>query len=245
MSDPSCRPRRLLSLLALIAALSLPGPALSQGAKGSVKIPIPGLKNRVKVTTDEHGVPHIVAHNDADLARAQGFVHARDRFFQMDMTRREVSGDRAEVLGTTVNRPNDILDSDIQNRTIGLRRAAARSAELLSEPERVILQAYADGVNAYLASTPLPPEYARLELTQARPWDIVDALAIAKAIAASLSLDIDSGLEERLAACVNLVPGLRSLYRWKDALCDEPETLLVIKAHVNQVEALTRRLAWY
>ena len=58
----------------------------------------------------------------------------------------------------------------------------------------------------------------------------------ARAVAAAL-------VEERLAACVNLVPGLRSLYRWKDALCDEPETLLVIKAHANQVEALARRLA--
>ena len=134
---------------------------------GGKSVTLPGLTGTVRVITDRVGSPHIFAENDLDLARVQGFVHARDRFWQMDTTRREVSGDLGELLGPTA------INGDIQNRTIGLRRAAERSVALLTSEELAVLQAYADGVNAWLASNPLPPEYAQLELTQARPWDIV------------------------------------------------------------------------
>jgi len=171
-----------ISTLLVLAVWITPAPA-AFGAE----IALPGLIDRVEVILDAQGVPHIIASNDLDMARVEGYVHARDRFFQMDLTRRQVSGDLAELLGAGV------LGSDIQNRTIGLRRAAERSAAVLSTRETNLLQAYAEGVNAYLANNPLPIEYGLLELTEARPWDIVDSLVIAKAIAASLSLDIDIG----------------------------------------------------
>jgi penicillin amidase len=151
----------------------------------AAEITLPGLIGSVEVTLDTQGVPHIIAQNDFDLARVEGYTHARDRFFQMDLTRRQVSGDLAELLGS------GLIGSDIQNRTIGLRRAAERSVGVLSTREQDLLQAYADGVNEYLANNPLPIEYGLLELTWARPWDIVDSLLVGKAIAASLSLDID------------------------------------------------------
>jgi penicillin amidase len=153
----------------------------------AAEINLPGLIGAVEVTLDTQGVPHIIAQNDFDLTRVEGYIHARDRFFQMDLTRRQVSGDLAEVLGI------GLLGSDIQSRTIGLRRAAERSVTALSTREEGLLQAYADGVNEYLANNPLPIEYGLLELTQARPWDIVDTLVVGKAISASLSLDIDIG----------------------------------------------------
>jgi penicillin amidase len=159
-------------------------------------IALPGLTSPVRVLTDASGVRHLFAENDLDLARAQGFVHARDRFFQMDVTRRSASGDLAELVGPSV------IPSDIQNRTIGLRRAAERSLTVLSASELALLQAYADGVNAFLAAGPLPIEYGALELTTARSWTPVDSLVIGKAIAASLSLDIDIGAAEQLAAYV-------------------------------------------
>jgi penicillin amidase len=168
-------------LLGLIVSLT-PAP----GAVAA-EIALPGLIEPVEVTLDSQGVPHIVAQNDFDLARVEGFIHARDRFFQMDLTRRQVSGDMAELLGSGV------LGSDIQSRTIGLRRAAERSLDALSTREKELLQAYADGVNAYLDHHPLPIEYGLLELTQARHWGMVDSLVIGKAIAANLSLDIDIG----------------------------------------------------
>ena len=67
------------------------------------------------------------------------------------------------------------------------------TAELSYPSELALLQAYADGVNAYILNNPLPVEYGLLELTQVRAWDPVDSLVIGKAIAASLSLDIDIG----------------------------------------------------
>jgi penicillin amidase len=153
----------------------------------AANVVLPGLVDAVEVILDTQGVPHIIAQNDFDLARVEGYIHARDRFFQMDLTRREASGDLAEVLGPA------LLGSDVQNRTIGLRRAAVRSGTVLSARETALLQAYADGVNEYLANNPLPIEYGLLELTQARTWDVVDSLVVGKAIAASLSLDIDIG----------------------------------------------------
>ena len=177
----------LLLLATITSAPLCPPPA---------QVQLPGLGAPVQVSYDPDGVPHVIAQNDLDSARVQGYVHARDRFFQMDLTRREVSGDRAELLGPTV------IPSDVQNRTIGLRRAAERSLAALAPGEVAVLQAYADGVNAFLAANPLPAEYAQLELTTARPWAPVDSLALGKAISASLSLDIDIELTLQLEAFV-------------------------------------------
>ncbi|MBW1845313.1 MAG: penicillin acylase family protein, partial [Deltaproteobacteria bacterium] len=184
MHDVHTTPNLAIAISFLLGLIIWFAPAPSAIAG---EIALPGLIDPVEVTLDTQGVPHIIAQNDFDLARVEGYIHARDRFFQMDLTRRQVSGDMAELLGSGV------LGSDIQNRTIGLRRAAERSAAVLTARERDFLQAYTDGINASLASNPLPIEYGLLELTQARPWDIVDSLVIVKAIAASLSLDIDIG----------------------------------------------------
>ena len=192
---PARRSTLLLAALLLFGPLSI-GPCPPPPAKDGGSVVLGGLTADARVFTDQEGVRHILAQNDLDLARVQGWVHARDRFFEMDATRREVSGDLAELLGPPA------LGSDVQNRTVGLRRAAERSEAILTAQERAFLQAYADGVNAWLASSPLPPEYAELELSQARPWSVVDSLAIGKAIAASLSLDIDFGLAEMLEAYV-------------------------------------------
>jgi penicillin G amidase len=170
--------------------------ALVAAPASAEEISLPGLSAPVELKIDRAGVPHLFAANDLDLARAQGFLHASDRFFQMDSTRRETSGDLAELLGF------GSLDSDIQLRTVGLRRAAERTAATLSPTELALFQAYADGVNHWLATNPLPPEYAALELTRARTWTPLDSLVIGKGIAASLSLDIDTGNTADLARFV-------------------------------------------
>ncbi|MFC4999482.1 penicillin acylase family protein [Dactylosporangium cerinum] len=84
-------------------------------------------------------------------------VHADDRLFQMDVTRRQTSGTLAELLGASA------IPSDVQMHTIGLRRAAARGLPAQSPPVRDNLQAYADGVNAFTARHAPPAQYAR-------PW---------------------------------------------------------------------------
>ena len=166
------------------------------GCPPAGEIPLPGLNGPVTVTTDPNGVWHIDAEDEFDLARAQGFVHCRDRLFQMDQTRRQVDGTEAELLGA------GRLAADIQARIVGLHRAAQRSLDAAPARFQAILGAYADGVNHCIATEPLPPEYALLELTSVRPWEPVDSVKIGKAISASLSLDIDTGLTQSLLSFI-------------------------------------------
>ncbi|MGD2115283.1 MAG: penicillin acylase family protein, partial [Acidobacteriota bacterium] len=160
---------------------------------GAAPVRIPGLLHSVRVRTDALGVPHVFAVTDRDAQFVLGYLHARDRFFQMDLLRRQFSGDLAELLGEAA------LGSDVQLRTLGLRRAAEASLPALSAVTRVWLEAYARGVNAYLADNPLPPEYGALELTSARPWTPVDSVTIGKGLAFGLSFDLsDIELTEAL-----------------------------------------------
>ena len=169
----------LLSLLfaAVVSAQNSPGPPTQ----------LPGLTDDARITRDTDGIAHIRAQNEHDLFFLQGYVHAQDRLFQMDVSRREASGTLAELLGPAA------LAQDVQLRTIGLRRAAVRTISVISPRAHAALQAYADGVNAYVATHPgsLPPEYGALELTQFEPWTVTDSLAVGKLIAFGLSFDID------------------------------------------------------
>src|SRR6185369_13943529 len=123
-------------------------------------IKLPELKAAVQVVRDGAGVAHILAGNEHDLFFLQGYVHANDRLFQMDVNRRLASGTLAELLG------EGALAQDVQLRTIGLRRAAERSLPVQSARVRAVLDAYAQGVNAWVKSHALPTEYAAMELTQ-------------------------------------------------------------------------------
>ncbi len=145
--------------------------------------PLAGLRENVNILTPETAVPTVRASNQLDAAFMTGYLHARDRFFQMDFNRRIASGTLAEMLGDAV------IGTDIQLRTLGLRRAAWASYGKYSADSRARLQAYANGVNAYLATSPLPPEYGPLEITMPEPWSPVDSLAIAKLLAWDLSFD--------------------------------------------------------
>ena len=167
--------------LVAVAAPAAPASA-TEPAVSTVRVP--GLERSVRVRTDGFGVPHIFAVTDRDALFMLGYLHARDRFFQMDLLRRQFDGTLAELLGESA------LPSDVQFRTLGLRRAAEASLGALSETTQVWLSAYAAGVNAYLASNPLPPEYGALELTGARPWEPVDSVTIGKGLAFGLSFDL-------------------------------------------------------
>jgi penicillin amidase len=145
---------------------------------------LPGLEGQVQVTTDTRGVPHVFAGSLLDALRVQGYLHARDRFFQMDVSRRTASGTLAELTGDFIVD----LSTDVAMRPLGLRAAAQRDADLLTAGDEALLEAYADGVNAWLASNPLPPEYAELEISSVPPWEILDTLVMAKGQAAELNL---------------------------------------------------------
>jgi penicillin amidase len=148
---------------------------------GSFQIPF--LKDRVEVFRDEFGVPHIYASNEYDLFVAQGFVHAQDRFWQMEFWRRIGAGRLSEILGPSA------LEQDRFIRTVGWNRTAQQEVELLSGPELAVLQAYADGVNYYIDTQrgKLSLEFTLLGLTgvsfDPEPWMPLNSLSWAKVMA--------------------------------------------------------------
>jgi len=171
----------------LTVSLFLAG-SLALDARAQEDITAPGLDGPVTVQTDELGIPTISGSSGTDVVFAQGYLHARDRFFQMDATRRQASGTSAELFGASQ------LPSDIQLRTLGLRRAAQATYAALDAETQAWLNAYADGVNAWLAANPLPPEYTLLELSTADPWSAIDSIVVGKALAFQLSFDLDIDL---------------------------------------------------
>jgi penicillin amidase len=170
---------KVIRSAALFAALSV----LASVSFATEPLSLPGLQAEVTLLRDRAGVAHIYARNDHDVYFTHGYVHAADRFFQMDASRRQASGTLAELLGPGA------LPSDVQLRTLGLRRAAERSLAAYPPDVRAVLQAYADGVNAWLAQGSLPPEYAALELKQALAWTPLDTVTVAKLLAFGLSFD--------------------------------------------------------
>jgi penicillin amidase len=174
------------SWLAIVALVVFAAFAGSEAAGGSARLTLAGLHKPVTVVRDAVGVPHVYAKDEHDAYLTLGYLHAQDRLFQMDVSRRQASGTLAELLGAGA------LASDGQLRTFGLRRAAARSLAALSPESVAILEAYVQGVNAWIEANPLPSEYAALELTktQVPAWTTLDAEAISKLLAFGLSFDL-------------------------------------------------------
>src|SRR5579864_1925857 len=137
------------------------------------KIAVAGLSAAVTVTRDAHGVPTIEAANVVDLLFAQGYVTAQDRLWQMDATRRYASGDMAEIFGPSW------VAHDKEQRTLLLRVTAEREIAKLAPDELSRLEAYAKGVNAFIAThrDRLPVEFRILRYSPA-PWTPADSLVI-------------------------------------------------------------------
>ena len=149
------------------------------------EITLEGLSGPVSVVRDARGVPHVYADSPVDLFRAQGYVTAQDRFFEMDMRRHVTAGRLAELVGGSA------LPSDKMIRTMGWRRVAEEELPKLAPTTRQYLQAYADGVNDYLArqgeTSNLALEYLLLDRQlpdyRVEKWSPVDSLAWLKAMA--------------------------------------------------------------
>jgi len=137
----------------------------------SGRIEVPGLLAPVEVIRDQWGVPHIYAQNEHDLFFAQGYVHAQDRLWQMEMSRRLCNGTLSEILGEIG------VGTDLCYRTIGTRRVIEQSWLELDSDSRTILESYIEGVNAYIEThhNRLPLEFAILGVDP-EPWTPVDAL---------------------------------------------------------------------
>jgi penicillin amidase len=143
---------------------------------------LPGLQGHAEVIRDRWGVPHIYADSSYDLFFTQGFVHAQDRLFQMEIHRRLALGRLSELFGELS------LDTDRTVRTFGFHRIGKVDCENVSPELQGILQAYADGVNAFLEQpdAKLPVEFTLLG-HKPEPWQPEDSMAFARVMIWQLS----------------------------------------------------------
>ncbi|MCY4640563.1 MAG: penicillin acylase family protein [Chloroflexi bacterium] len=130
----------------------------------SGRLTVAGLAAPLEVLRDRHGVPHVFAASEQDVLFGQGLVHAQDRLFQMELARRLAAGRLAEVFGARA------LQADRLHRRLGLAGLAQRDVDAASAGDRASLEAYAEGVNAGLATLrALPPEFVLLGI-RPEPW---------------------------------------------------------------------------
>ncbi|MCA1728236.1 MAG: penicillin acylase family protein [Actinobacteria bacterium] len=151
-------------------------------------VELAGLEGQVEVLRDRFGVPQVFAGSEQDLFFAQGYVHAQDRFFQMELGRRAGHGRLSELTGESA------LEFDRLSRTVGLGRISAASVKDAPPETLHILEAYSAGVNAFLIHEPLPPELRLLRLPRPEPWTPADTAAWSAVMAWSLSASWESDL---------------------------------------------------
>ncbi|HEV7515317.1 MAG TPA: penicillin acylase family protein, partial [Thermoanaerobaculia bacterium] len=189
-ASPRPRPRRglrrlgfalvvlvaLLVLAVLAAGLYLRSRMRASLAQLDGSRALPGLAAPVTIERDALGVPTIRGANRLDVARATGFLHAQERFFQMDLLRRRAAGGLAEILGAP------LVKLDIGDRVHRFQAVAEAVYHHAAPADRALLDAYAEGVNAGLADLGSPPfEYALLR-TRPVPWHPEDSILVIEAM---------------------------------------------------------------
>ena len=182
----------LAGIAAVLAILVLACAAAGLWIRGRMQASLPvlegatelrGLGAKARVVRDALGVPTVTASNRADVARVTGWVHAQDRFFQMDTLRRRGAGELSELFG------KDALAYDREARLHGFRELAQKALARETPERRAILEAYAQGVNAGLAALHGKPwEYYVLQ-SEPRPWSPVDTFLVSYA----MTLDLQEG----------------------------------------------------
>ena len=190
---PRLRWRTGIAVLVLLVVVVTAGAASSLVLRGlpviDADVRLLGLEERTEIVRDGFGVPHIYAKNAHDLFFAQGFVTAQDRLFQMDLSRRVGLGRLSEVLGEAA------LETDRYLRTVGLHRVAALTVARMDPETRAAAEAYAGGVNAFIAghADALPLEFVILGY-RPEAWTPVDSLVIGKLQALGLDGNYTSEL---------------------------------------------------
>ncbi len=178
-------------LIALLALVIIAGAVIAGGiwfvkrAKPDYDAVVSGapVQSAVDVARDSAGVPHVWAANIEDMLFAQGYVHAQERLWQMELFRRVAEGRLSEVIG------EQLLDTDKFLRTLGIWQAAEINERQLAPAQRRQLEAYVNGVNHWLQthSGPLPPEFVTLRI-QPEPWTMRHSLAIEKIMSWDLTV---------------------------------------------------------
>ena len=177
-----------------------------------------GLDGPVTILRDTHAVPHIFADSQLDAYRALGFVHAQDRFFQMEFTRRTAAGRLSEVIGPLG------LPGDRFMRTLGIYKLAEASVGSLSPEARAVVEAYSQGVNAWLTSpdTRRPAEMIVLGI-EPEPWRPADSAAWVRLMAILLAGDWRTEILKAQLSGTLSAEQIRDL--WPDEPDSSPTTL--------------------
>ncbi len=203
-----------IALLALLAGtVALRGSLPRLDGKGR----LPGLTAPVEVTRDSLGVPDITARCRCDAARALGYLHAQDRFFQMDLLRRNAAGELAALLGSALVR------TDRDTRRHGFRHLAEQVVAAAPDGDRAILEAYTAGVNAGLEDLKVRPfEYLVLR-RRPEPWRPEDTVLALYSMFLDLTLSTAYTEEAWAAVRDNLPPALTAMLlprgnRWEAPL---------------------------
>ena len=175
----------LYSLALLIGLFILSYTALKTSlpqVEGTIQLK--GISENVTIARDENGIPHISGENWHDVYFGIGFAHGQDRLWQLEMNRRIGSGRLAEIVG----KPG--LRTDRYFRTLGFRQKAEKAYSAMPQSEKDTLQAYADGINAFLKNRSglLPPEFLILGVDP-EPWTPVDTIVWGKMMWLSLSFN--------------------------------------------------------
>ena len=201
--------RRLLKVLLIaLVVILVAGIAVAFWARGQLRGSLPqlegsrqvaGLTAPVSIQRDHLGIPSIHGATREDVARALGFLHAQDRFFQMDLARRRAAGELAALIGARAV----ALDHEI--RVHRFRAEAQRAVTLLTPASRRVVEAYTDGVNSALASLAAPPfEYLVLR-QQPQRWLVEDSFLVVLSMFITLQ-DTDGSYESTLGTMHDVLP---------------------------------------
>lgn len=201
MNQPSKRPwgrwalRSLAGVLALVLVAVLAVWLLIRASLPQLDgtLQLPGVQQSLEISRDERGTVTLAGENRLDLARGLGWVHAQERFFEMDLTRRSAAGELSALFGEKA------LERDRQRRVHRLRARLTERFKTLPAPEQALLQAYTDGVNAGLHALPVRSwQYLLLRATP-QDWTPVDSLLVISEMYFMLQANsFEAGLERVL-----------------------------------------------
>src|SRR5215471_12668904 len=231
---------RILLWLLLLVALLVAGAVTYAYYLAELALPqldgqaqVAGLTAPVTVTRDSHGVPMIETASLEDLFFAQGYVTAQDRLWQMDIMRRFGAGELSEILG------EQTLKLDREQRILGLRAAATKSLAMASPRDRSFFDAYARGVNAYIAAhgKTLPIEFRILGYTP-KPWTAEDSVVVANSMVKDLNYHYFFDALGREKILAKLGPELTADLYVNRSWHDRPPT--VMREDVNAPEKAPR-----
>ena len=206
------------------------------------EINVNGLNAAVDIYRDQVGIPHIYASSTHDLFFAQGYVHAQDRFWQMDFSRHVGSGRVAEMF------PSEV-DTDMFLRTLGWQQVAEQEYEMLSPESKALLNSYAEGVNAYILERgPVELSLEYLILTgvlnpdyKIEPWTPINTLTWGKAMAWDLGGNMTEEIQRAILLKTLTPEQLSELYPPYPA--DYPVIVPTIGENTSNVESQRLKVA--